>query len=84
MLTHIEFRPEAIKELREKGGMSIGDFLKKTGHFVSSQSVSNWERGIDVPTLRSLMKIVNSFQVPLEFFFSLKLSSNDNGSLPQG
>lgn len=72
------FRPESIKELRVKEQLSIADFLKKTGVCVTRSAVSRWELGIDLPTLKPLIKIANAYGVPINYFFSYTLSSNDN------
>lgn len=79
MLVITDFRPDSIRELREASGLSVPKFLIKAGISVSRQAVSRWETGVDVPNARMLVRIANAFQVPINHFFSMNLSSNDNG-----
>lgn len=76
MLT--KFRPEALRELRQKQRLTATAFLEKSHVYVTRQALCRWEGGQDLPGLRSLLNIANCYQVPISYFFSEELSSNDN------
>ena len=59
----------AIRKLRNELSLSLESFAKKTGEGTTRQLVSQWERGLQMPNLNSLLRIVNNFQVPVNYFF---------------
>jgi transcriptional regulator with XRE-family HTH domain len=67
-----------LKELRKTENLTGTAFLEKAKVFVTRQALSRWENGEDLPALQSLIKIANTFQVPIQDFFSVSLLSNDN------
>ncbi|MHC1696866.1 MAG: helix-turn-helix domain-containing protein [Geobacteraceae bacterium] len=75
---HTEFKPEALRELRKQQGLTATAFLEKSHVYVTRATLSRWENGLDFPGLQSLIKIANAYQVRIEYFFSVVLSSNDN------
>ncbi|HEY8270411.1 MAG TPA: helix-turn-helix transcriptional regulator [Pseudobdellovibrionaceae bacterium] len=54
-----------LKDKRLLAGLSQGEVAKKLG-YTSPQFVSNWERGLSDPPIRTLRKISTLYDVPLE------------------
>lgn len=66
---------ENIQKLRKSFSLSQVEFAKALG--VSKQCVSNWENSYIQPSLDTLIKIANYFNVSTDFL----LDRNDNKSL---
>ncbi|MCB0413568.1 MAG: helix-turn-helix transcriptional regulator [Bdellovibrionales bacterium] len=49
---------DILKQSRNKLNMSQGDLAKTLG-YTSPQFISNWERGISSPPLKTICKLVN-------------------------
>lgn len=60
------FEPKRICELREDKGLTLEQFAAKLD--TSKQAVNAWETGVAQPRVSTLIKICNSFDVPLNFF----------------
>jgi len=60
------FEPTRITDLREKEGLTIQAFAAQIG--TTKQAVSAWETGAAQPRVGTLIRICNSFNVPLIFF----------------
>lgn len=73
-----EFNPKSITDLRVRNNMSMQDFIDFTGVRVTRSAVSFWELGTVQPNLGSITRIANAFQLPIDYFFSVSVSSNDN------
>jgi len=65
----IAFNPNAIKVLRTSKNLSMDEFAEKAGGGLTRQHIHNWESGKTMPSLKSLLRVVNEFSVPLEIFF---------------
>lgn len=61
--------PFRIKKLRRLLGLSQTEFAERINS--SQTSVSQWERGRYAPTDRSLDKIVEEFDLPMDFFLDI-------------
>lgn len=53
-----------IKELREKGGLTLRQVAKSMN--VSAATVLNWENGIHEPSIAELIQLADLFQVSLD------------------
>lgn len=63
------FNKDSIRILRLSVGLTQEDFAEKIGPTIQKQHISNWENGVNVPDTKSLLMIVNAFNVPFEIFF---------------
>jgi DNA-binding transcriptional regulator YiaG len=63
------FNPNSIKIIRSTKGMTLEQFAESIGDTVSKQIVHQWENGAQVPSVPSLLRIVNAHNVPFEIFF---------------
>lgn len=70
------FNPNSIKIIRTTKGMTLDAFAKSIGDNVSRQLVYQWESGAQVPSVPSLLQIVNAHKVPFDIFFD---QDNYNG-----
>lgn len=70
------FSRNSIKVLRASKGMSLKDFAESVGGNVTRQLVSQWENGTQVPSVLSLLKIVNAHKVPFDIFFESDKNSS--------
>lgn len=52
-----------ITLLRNAGNTRLIDFASQIG--VRSNSVRNWEKGINLPTLENVVKICNTFNISI-------------------
>lgn len=79
----LNFNRNAIRVLRMSKGMSQEDFAQRAGGGLTKAHVHNWEAGKAMPSLGSLLRIVNQFAVPLDIFFvdDQCYSSSDRGHL---
>jgi len=71
------FLPEKLKQLREKKDISLDKLmvgLSRVGLDISSETLSNWERGEAAPRADQLVKIAEFFDVSITYFFDLKRS----------
>lgn len=63
------FNPNSIRIIRATKNMTLEAFAKTLGDGVSRQLVWQWENGVQVPSVPSLLRIVNAHQVPFDIFF---------------
>jgi DNA-binding transcriptional regulator YiaG len=63
------FNPNSIRVIRTTKNMTLEKFAQSIGDNVSKQLVSQWEKGEQVPSVPSLLRIVNAHNVPFEIFF---------------
>lgn len=62
-----------LKERREKAGLSQKDVADKLG-YSTPQFVSNWERGVSTPPLKTLKKIGDMYSVSADELFNVTLN----------
>ncbi len=62
--------PAKLNEAREASGLSMRELSDLVG--VSSQAISQYERGLNKPSIFVLKKIANMLDYPFEFFFKEK------------
>lgn len=62
-----------LKEKRENVGLSQKDVADKLG-YSTPQFVSNWERGISTPPLKTLKKIGDLYKVSSDDLFTVTLN----------
>jgi len=63
------FNPSSIRILRQAHGLTLEAFAEKIGAPSKRQVIQQWESGAHVPSVTSLLLIVNAFNVPLDIFF---------------
>lgn len=66
------FNPNSIRIIRTTKNMTLEAFaetLSTADSKVSRQNVWQWENGEQVPSVPSLLKIVNAHNVPFDIFF---------------
>lgn len=63
---------EYLKNSRVAAGLSQRDVSEKLG-YTTSQFISNWERGLSTPPNKSVKKLVELYNVPMEEFLDLLL-----------
>jgi transcriptional regulator with XRE-family HTH domain len=56
---------EFLKSKRESAGLSQGDVAKKL-KYGSPQFISNWERGVAKPPVKTLGKIISLYKIDRE------------------
>lgn len=66
----IEVREMNIRTLREQHGMTQEDLARKLG--VKYPAVSKWERGMAYPSMNTVIKIAELFQVSMDVVLGLK------------
>jgi transcriptional regulator with XRE-family HTH domain len=70
----MEFKPERIKELRIKNGLSLGTMKRlmeaRCNYKVSRATISSWERGLAEPGIKALIVLCKFFEVGPNYFFS--------------
>lgn len=64
----IKFQPDRLKALREDLGLSQYDFGKKIAQ--PPQVISAYERGKMTPSLKILVRLVDRFEKPFDYFFA--------------
>jgi len=69
------FNRERLVALRESKGMTQEQFAASLGTI--KQHISLWETGKSVPSLLSLIKICNQYDVDIRYFFAK--NNNNNG-----
>lgn len=77
----IKFDPGSIRRIRLARSLTLKQFaLSLCGTVtVSKQLVQQWEGGAQVPTVSSLLKIVNAHNIPFNAFF-LEEAEKKHGS----
>ena len=65
-----------IKQLRISQGLTQQEFADKL--FISYQSVSNWERQKRHPTAEMMLTMIETFNLPLDFFIMPHDKAHDN------
>lgn len=61
---------ENLKLLREERGLTLVDLSEIVG--LSRSSISNWERGLQEPSLSAAVKLADFFNVSLDFLAGRK------------
>ncbi len=56
-----------LKIARSRAGMSLRDLAQKAG--LSAQAISKYERGLDTPSSRSLLRLAGALDLRVEYFF---------------
>lgn len=72
-----KFNPNSIRIIRKTKGMTLEAFAISLGDGVSRQVIHQWEHGDQVPSVPSLLRIVNAHNVPFEIFFEYDDFQND-------
>lgn len=62
------FNPQIIKEIRKQVFLTQEAFAKRL-KMKHPQMISEWEKGKSLPTIRSVLKIANEFQISPGLFF---------------
>ena len=65
----IKFNPNSIRILRQALNLTQEEFAARLGKSYSKQVVSQWENSMQVPSVPSLLAVVNTFSVPFDIFF---------------
>ena len=65
----IEVREMNIKQLREQRGMTQEELANRLG--VKSPAVSKWERGMAYPSMNTVIKMAELFQVSMDVVLGL-------------
>lgn len=65
----IEVREMNIRPLREQHGMTQEDLAKRLG--VKYPAVSKWERGMAYPSMNTVIKMAELFQVSMDVVLGL-------------
>lgn len=65
----IEVREMNIKQLREQRGMTQEDLANRLG--VKYPAVSKWERGMAYPSMNTVIKMAELFQVSMDVVLGL-------------
>lgn len=64
-----KFNHNSIRILRQAHGLSQSQFAEKIGNTIKKQHVSQWENDEQKPSVDSLARIANAFNVPIDIFF---------------
>ena len=67
------FDENKMKQLRLEKGLSLSQFAKAIRK--PRQLIHQWENGNQSPTVGSLLKIMNTFEIPASYFFSKEYPS---------
>jgi DNA-binding transcriptional regulator YiaG len=67
-ITMKKFNPNSIKMLRQIYNLKQSEFARRL-KTVNRQDVHNWESGRSIPSIKSLLNIVNTFNTSIEIFF---------------
>lgn len=65
----VEVRKMNIRPLREQHGMTQEDLAKRLG--VKYPAVSKWERGMAYPSMNTVIKMAELFQVSMDVVLGL-------------
>lgn len=65
----VEVREMNIKQLREQRGMTQEELAKRLG--VKYPAVSKWERGMAYPSMNTVIKMAELFQVSMDVVLGL-------------
>lgn len=63
------FNHQSTKKIRGERGLTLHEFAQMLGGTYQAQHVQNWESGKMKPSVNSLIRISEVFNLPLEFFF---------------
>lgn len=61
-----------VKQKREDAGLSQKQVAEQLG-YSTPQFISNWERGISMPPIKSVKKLADIYQTSVEEIFNLLL-----------
>lgn len=68
-----------ILEIRKKNGLTQDEFAAKL--FVTRQAISRWETGETTPSIDTIEKIIEIFNVDGNFFFNNIISKENGGTV---
>jgi transcriptional regulator with XRE-family HTH domain len=57
-----------LRESREKAGLTQSEVAKELG-YSTAQFISNWERGLSYPPLKTLSHLANMYKVNMDQLF---------------
>ncbi len=61
-----------LKQKRENAGLSQKQVSEKLG-YTTPQFISNWERGISTPPMKTVKKLASMYSIPVDEIFNLLL-----------
>lgn len=70
-----KFNKDRLIALREMLGLTQEKFAERIG--TVKQHISLWETGVTIPSVRTLVKICNIFDVAPRYFFTSDEHNND-------
>jgi len=79
-----KFNQNSIRVLRQALNLTQAEFALRIGKNYTKQLVSQWENGEQVPSVRSLLSVVNSLNVPFEIFFEQVADYSNNKEASDG
>jgi transcriptional regulator with XRE-family HTH domain len=62
-----KFDIKKIREIRKMKGLSQQEFAKVIG--VTKQLISLWEKGENLPSMKSIIKLINTYDIDFNYFF---------------
>jgi transcriptional regulator with XRE-family HTH domain len=68
------FNRERLVALRESKGINQDEFGRSIGTI--KQHVSLWETGKSIPSIHSLIKICNTYDIDIRYFFAKSANNN--------
>jgi len=63
-----KFHREKIRRLRASLGMNQQEFAERIG--LKRQHICAYEQGVMMPQIRTIVKMLNAFQLPGDYFFT--------------
>lgn len=66
-----------LKDKREQMGLSQAAIAEKMG-YTTPQFVSNWERGLAMPPMKTLKKLAEMYKIPQQELFDILLQATIN------
>ncbi|MCE5255968.1 MAG: helix-turn-helix transcriptional regulator, partial [Spirochaetaceae bacterium] len=72
----LSYDQQSIQRIRKSLNLSMDGFARGIGNGATRQLVSQWERGLQTPSVASLLKIVNHFEIPITAFFKERRGGN--------
>ena len=63
-----------LKDKRENMGLSQAAIAEKMG-YTTPQFVSNWERGLAMPPMKTLKKLAEMYKIPQQELFDILLQA---------
>lgn len=72
------FQRDKIKALRRTHRLTQHEMAKKIGR--ARQHICAYEKGVSMPSVKTLVKLLNVFELPADYFFVREYSSENNNS----